>query len=141
MNPRGRTGPAQVRRPRFGRALFVLAAAGLSVLVPAGSPALASGQGPTTTAVLSGAATVSPCGSFSSVVVSYALTSKNVTGIVISSIPTACNGSSLYLTLTNGTTNAQAGPLTVASGSVTASSLSATVTAASVTGLYIGVLG
>jgi hypothetical protein len=110
-------------------------------LVVAPSPAAASTQGPSTSEVLSGAATVSPCGSFASVVVSYALTSKNVTGMTISSIPTTCNGALLYLTLTNGTTNAQAGPLTVTAGTATASSLSATVTAASVTGLYIGVRG
>ena len=142
MNPGAPTGPGQARRrPVLGRALFVLAAAGLAGFAPAGSPAIASTQAPTTSGVLSGAAAVSPCGSFASIVVSYGLTSKNVISIVISSIPTACNGSNLYLTLTNGTTNAQAGPLTVASGAVTASSLSNTITAASVTGLYIGVVG
>jgi hypothetical protein len=142
MNPGAPTGPGQARRrPVLGRALFVLAAAGLAMFVPAGSPAIAAVQGPATSGVISGAAAVTPCGSFASVVVSYGVTSKNVMSIVLSSIPTTCNGSTLYLTLTNGTTNAQAGPLTVASGAVTASSLSATITAASVTGLYIGVLG
>jgi hypothetical protein len=130
----------QVRGRLLRRALSALAVAGLASFVPA-TPVAASTQTPTTTGVLSGAAAVTPCGSFASVVVSYALTSSNVIGIVISSIPAACNGANLYLTLTNGVTNAQAGPLTVASGAVTASSLSNTITAASVTGLYIGVVG
>jgi hypothetical protein len=140
MNADPRAASGQIYRPRLRSALSGLAVVALALVV-APSPAAASTQAPSTTGVLSGAATVSPCGSFASVVVSYALTSKNVTGIVISSIPTTCNGASLYLTLTNGTTNAQAGPLTVTAGTATASTLSATISAASVTGLYIGVLG
>src|SRR5262245_17600118 len=76
--------------------------------------------------VASGQASVTPCGSLTTAVVSYTVTSGNVTKLVITGLPSACNGGSLTATLA-GMANAnlgQGGPVTIASQAATFTSLS-----------------
>ena len=116
--------------------------AGVAALLLVANPASAAAVGTTTKTLAGGSTVVAPCGPLGSAVVTYVLTAKNVTGAIVSSLPAACNGSNLWLTLTVGTTPAaQAGPLVVSGGTAAAVALSANPLAASITNAYVGVAG
>ena len=86
---------------------------------------------------------VSSCGTLSGIGISWTSTANVVTTIVLSSIPAACNGGSLSLTLV-GSGNASlgsAGPVTVSATTQTLSSITGSPTATSVIAAYISVTG
>lgn len=93
---------------------------------------------------VSGAFTaVSSCGSLSGVGVAWTSTANVVTSVDISSIPAACAGGKLSLSLVGAgnVSLASAGPTTVAGTTVTLSSLSGSATATLVTGAYVSIVG
>lgn len=86
---------------------------------------------------------VSSCGSLSGVNAAWTVTANVVTSVVLTSIPVACAGGALSLTLvgTGNTSLATAGPVTVTGTTLTLSSLTGSATATSVTGAYFSVVG
>jgi hypothetical protein len=124
---------------RHGVPSVALAAA----LVVVGGPALAGGLGPGNATLGAGRVAVASCGTLSTAVVTYVVTGKSVTGVVVSSLPAACIGMNLWVTLTVGTASAaQAGPIVIAAAATaTTVSLSATPLASTVTNAYIAVSG
>ena len=93
--------------------------------------------------VVSAHTAVSSCGSLTGVTLSWTTVSGNVATVALSSIPAACAGSSLSLTLagTGDASIASAGPATVTGATQTFTSISGSPPATSVTGAYISVVG
>ena len=114
----------------------------LAIVTLPGSAA-ATGVTPSPKQVSGATAAVSSCGSLAGIVLSWTVTANAVTAVTLASIPTACTGAALSLTLV-GTGNlslATAGPVTVTGTTLTLSSLSAAATSTSVVGAYVSVVG
>jgi hypothetical protein len=114
----------------------------LAILAWPGSAA-ATGVAPNPKQVSGAFATTSSCGSLSGVGVSWTSTNNAVTSVVLTSIPAACVGAAVSLTLV-GTGNgslASAGPVTITGTAQTLSSLTGSATALSVVGAYVSVVG
>ena len=126
-----------MRRP--GLALCVAVAALLAVPGAAGARTI----NPTSKQVTSATASVSSCGSLSGMTISWTVVDDVVKTVVLGSIPAACSGGSLSLTLVGAGSSslASAGPVTISGTSQTISSLSGTPSALAVTGSYVSVVG
>src|SRR3954464_8967537 len=96
---------------RFAPGLAMATAALLAV--PSG--AVAGSTNPTSKKVVSANATVSSCGSLSSMTISWTVVDDVVSSIVLGSIPAACNGGLLSLTLVSASNTAlgSAGPVAI----------------------------
>jgi hypothetical protein len=86
---------------------------------------------------------VSSCGALSGIGVSWTSTANVVTAVVLSSIPAACTGATLSVTLvgSGSASLASIGPVTVTGTTQTFSTLSGSATATSVTGAYVSAVG
>jgi hypothetical protein len=102
---------------RFSPALAAVTAA---VLAVPGS-AVAGNVSSASKKLVSANASVSSCGSLSGMTISWTVVDGVVTSIALGSIPAACNGASLSLTLANSSNTAigSVGPVTVTSTSQT----------------------
>jgi hypothetical protein len=123
---------------RFSPALAVVTAAMLAV---PGS-AVAGNVSSTSKRLVSANASVSSCGSLSGMTISWTVVDDVVTSIALGSIPTACNGSSLSLTLVN-SSNTPVGsvsPVTVAGPSQTLT-VTGNTSALAVATSYASVIG
>jgi hypothetical protein len=125
-----------VRRP--GLALCVAVAALLAV------PGAAAGRSvtPSSQRVVGAYTAVSSCGSLSDVTLGWTSVGGNVSAVTLGSIPVACAGGKLSLTLT-GTSNTSVGsvgPVTV-TGTTQTLTLSASPGTTTVTGAYLSVVG
>jgi hypothetical protein len=123
-------------RPRTAAAIVV---AGIVSAVPA----LAGARTSTTTSkgLAAARAPVASCGSLAGVVANFTLSGTNATAVVLSSIPTTCNGGSLTVNVTNSASSlAAGGPVTVTSGAATVP-LGAAVATGSITNVRIVVVG
>lgn len=123
---------------RFSPALAVVTAA---VLAVPGS-AVAGNVSSTSKRLVSANASVSSCGSLSGMTISWTVVDDVVTSIALGSIPTACNGSSLSLTLVN-SSNTPVGsvsPVTVAGPSQTLT-VTGNTSALAVATSYASVIG
>lgn len=126
------------------KGVVIAAVAGLSVAV-LGWPgsAAATTVTPAPNKVSGAFTTVSACGTLSGVGIAWTVTANVVTSLVLTSIPSACVGGSLSLTLVDASNAslASAGPIAVTGATQTLSSLSGSATATSVTGAYVSVIG
>ena len=123
---------------RFSPALAVVTAAMLAV---PGS-AVAGNVSSTSKRLVSANASVSSCGSLSGMTISWTVVDDVVTSIALGSIPTACIGSSLSLTLVN-SSNTPVGsvsPVTVAGPSQTLT-VTGNTSALAVATSYASVIG
>jgi hypothetical protein len=102
---------------RFSPALVAVTAAALAVP----SSAVAGNVSPSSKKVAAANASVSSCGSLSSMTMSWTVVDGAVTSIALASIPSACNGASLSLTLANSsnTSIGTVGPVTITGTSQT----------------------
>lgn len=102
---------------RFGPAFAAVTAAMLAV--PGG--AVAGNVSPTSKKLVSAYASVSSCGSLSGMTISWTVVDDGVTSIALGSIPAACTGGSLSLTLVNSsnTSISTVGPVTITGTSQT----------------------
>ena len=121
------------------------AAVGALTLFALAAPSTAWGQGVANApAKVSSAWTaVSTCGSLSGLGLSWTSTANVVTAVTLTTIPAACSGGSLSLTLV-GAGNAalgSAGPVSVSGTSQTLSTITGSPTSTSVTGAYVSVVG
>lgn len=123
------------------RELAVAALVGLVLALP--GTAAATGVSPTAKPIGSAWVATSPCGSLSGVGISWTVTVNVVTSVVLTSIPSACVGGSLSLTLIDATNASLAsiGPITLTGVTQTFSSLTGSATATSVSGAYLSVVG
>jgi hypothetical protein len=123
------------------RRLSVLAMAGAVMLVMP-STAFAAGATANTATVVGASATVTSCGSLSGMSISWTVTANVVTSIALASIPSACNGASLSLTLVDASNASlgSVGPVTV-SGTSMSLTPSGTPTATSVANSYVSMVG
>lgn len=98
---------------------------------------------PSSNKVAGATTTVSSCGSLNGMTISWTSTANAVTTVVVSAIPSACNGASLSLTLVGAgnTSLGSAGPVTIGGSSLTLSSISGSPTATSVTQAFVSVVG
>jgi hypothetical protein len=115
----------------------------LAAVLAIPSAAAARSVTPSSNKVVSAHTSVSSCGSLSGITMSWTVVDDVVTTIVLGSIPAACNGGSLSLTLV-GSGNASlgtAGPVTVSGTSQTLTSVSGSPSALAVTGAYVSVVG
>jgi hypothetical protein len=105
--------------------------------------ALAGPVTPNPKKIAAATATVSSCGSLGGLGVSWTSTANVVTAVVLSSIPAACTGGILSLTLVDAANASLAsiGPVAVTGTSQTFTSLSGSATATSVTGAHVVVTG
>jgi len=112
-----------------------------AVLAP--SLAFAAPQTLSTKKVASGNTAVESCGDLSGVSVSWTSQANVVTKLVLGSIPAACNGGSLSLTLiaADNSVLGTAGPVTVNATTMTLSSITGTRTTTSVTAAHVVVVG
>lgn len=126
-----------MRRP--GLALSVAVAALLAVPGAAAARTVT----PTSKKIVSAHTAVSSCGSLSGITMSWTTVDDVVTTIVLGSIPAACNGGSLKLTLidSGNTSLATAGPVTVSGTTQTLTSITGTPSALTITGSYVSVVG
>lgn len=75
---------------------------------------------PSSKGLVSGTASVTSCGSLAGVVTNFTISSNTITAVLLTSIPTTCNGGSVSVTVTNaGTSLGAGGPVVVASGAAT----------------------
>src|SRR3954447_25650179 len=124
---------------RFAPGLAMATAALLAV--PSG--AVAGSTNPTSKKVVSANATVSSCGSLSSMTISWTVVDDVVSSIVLGSIPVACNGGLLSLTLVN-SSNASLGSVsqvTITGTSMTLSTISGAPSALAVSKAFVSVVG
>jgi hypothetical protein len=124
---------------RFSPALAAVTAAVLAV--PGG--AVAGNVSPTSKEIVSANASVSSCGSLSSMTISWTVVDGIVTSIALGSIPAACNAGTLSLTLVN-SSNASlgtAGPVTITGTSQTLSAIAGSPDATAVATSYLSVVG
>jgi hypothetical protein len=123
---------------RFGPALAAVTASMLAV--PSG--AVAGNTNTTSKKMVSANASVSSCGSLSSMTMSWTVVEDVVTSIALGSIPAACNGGTLSLTLVNSSNTAIG---SVAPVTITGTSQTVTVTgntsALAVARSYVSVVG
>jgi hypothetical protein len=102
------------------RRACAVAAGATTIITCTGGAALA--QSVTTNSKKSGAGTtaVTACGTLTSVVVNYAVTTGEITAILLTSIPSSCIGGQLSMTLSqSGTDVGHAGPTDIAATSLT----------------------
>src|SRR5690349_13032558 len=120
-----------------------VAVVGLTALAVAHADvALAGTITPNPKKIAASTAPVSSCGSLSGIGMSWTSTANVVTTIVLTSIPAACTGGTLTLTLA-GASNASIGSIaatTVTGTSQTFTTIAGSPTATSVTGAYISVI-
>ena len=123
---------------RFSPALVAVTAAALALP----SSAAANGVSPTSKKFVSANASVSSCGSLSGLTISWTVVDDVVTSIALGSIPSACNGGSLSLTLVNASNGAigSAGPVTITGTSQTVSP-TGSPSALAVSTSYVSVVG
>ena len=123
---------------RFSPALVAVTAAALAVP----SSAVAGSTSATSKKIQSASASVSSCGSLSAMTITWTVVDDVITTIALGSIPSACNGGTLSLTLVNAS-NAAVG--SVSPVTITGTSQTLTVTgstsALAVTGSYVSVVG
>ena len=102
---------------RFSPALAAVTAAVLAVP----SSAMAGGLSPTSKKVIGANANVTSCGSLSGMTISWTTVDGLVSSIALGSIPPACTGGSLSLTLVNSsnTSIGTVGPVTITGASQT----------------------
>src|SRR3954451_18555021 len=102
---------------RTSPALVAVTAAALAVP----SSAVAGSTSPTSKQIQSASASVSSCGSLSGMTISWTVVDDVVSSIALGSIPVACNGASLSLTLVNASRTAlgSVGPVTISGTSQT----------------------
>jgi hypothetical protein len=124
---------------RFSPALAAVTAA---VLAVPGS-AVAASVSPTSKKAVSANASVSSCGSLSGMTISWTVVDDVVSSIALGSIPVACNGASLSLTLVNASHTAlgSVGPVTISGTSQTLSSITGSPSALAVATSYVSVVG
>lgn len=104
-------------------------------------PAGAGSTAPTSRTLAGGSAGVAACGSLGSVVPDFVISSGAVTSVVLTGIPSTCNGGNLRATVTSGATSlGSGGPVTVSSGAATVP-ISPAVATASVTHVRLAVVG
>lgn len=98
---------------------------------------------PTSKNVVSAQVPVSSCGALSGITISWTSVADTVTTIVLGSIPAACTGGSLSLTLvgSGNTSLGTAGPVTVTGTSQTLNSISGSPSALAVSGAHVSVVG
>ena len=112
----------------------------LSVLVA--SVAAAATLATRTQTVAGGTNPVTACGGLSAAVVNYTVTAGNVTQLVISNLPSACNGGQLWATLTlSGVDVGHGGPATISGGVATVTGLSGAPATGGVSDVRIAVSG
>jgi hypothetical protein len=130
-----------VRQGVGRRALVVAALAGVVLALP--GAAAATGFSPAPKRISAGSVPTSPCGSLSGVGVSWTVAANVVTSVVLTSVPAACAGGALSLTLVDGSNAAlaSAGPVTVSSSTQTIGALTGSATATSVAAAYVSVVG
>src|SRR4051794_3976694 len=105
--------------------------------------AAANGTGTTSKNVVTASANVSSCGSLSGMTISWTTVDGVVASIALGSIPSACTGGSLSLTLV-GSGNASLGgisPVAITGTSQTLSPITGSPDATAVTGSYVSVVG
>jgi hypothetical protein len=118
--------------------------AGLTLAVIAWpSGAVASSVAPNPTRVSGAFAATSSCGSLAGIGMSWTSIADIVTSVALTSIPAACVGGKLSLTLvgSGNTSLASAGPVTIAGQTLTVASLSGSAVATSVVGAYVSIVG
>jgi hypothetical protein len=72
---------------------------------------------PSSKGLVVGSAAVTSCGSLTGVVTNFTISSNTVTAVLLTGIPSACDGGAVRVTVTNGAASLGAGgPVTVASG-------------------------
>lgn len=122
--------------------MAALAGLTFAILAWPGSAA-ATAVAPSPTQVGGAFTTTSSCGSLSGIAVGWTVTSNAVTNMTLTSIPAACAGGKLSLTLvgTGNSSLATAGPVTVPGTTLTLSSLTGSAAALSVVGAYVSVVG
>ncbi len=124
------------------RRLGAVVAAAAVLLTCAGGVADATSL--TTNSKKSGGGTtaVTACGSLTSVVVNYAVTAGKITGVLLTSIPSACVGGKLSMTLSqSGTDVGHAGPTTIATTSLALTPSVLTTNATAPTEVRMAVVG
>jgi hypothetical protein len=125
-----------MRRP--GLALCVAVAAILAVPGAAGARSVT----PSSKKVVGAHTVVSSCGSLSGITLGWTSVAGSVSAVTLGSIPVACSGGKLSLTLT-GASNASvanAGPVTV-TGTTQTFALTGSPAATTVTGAHLSVVG
>ncbi len=124
----------------MGRRAALGVACALATVVISGS-AEASSTAASSKKLAAGKATVAACGTLTGVVPNFTLSGSTVTAVVLTGIPSSCNGGSLRATVTNGSASLGAGgPVTVASGGATVA-ISPAAATASVTHVRIAITG
>lgn len=118
-------------------------AMGTAALLAIPGSATAAGLGPSSKKFVAASASVSPCGSLSGITLTWAVADGIVASVALGSIPAACTGGSLSLTLadSSGTSLASAGPVTLTGTSQTLGSLTGSADATAVAGAYVSVTG
>jgi hypothetical protein len=127
---------------REGRAAAAFVGFALAVVAWPGSAA-ATAVAPNPKQVSAAFTATSSCGSLSGIGVAWTVTANVVSSVSLTSIPAACAGGRLSLTLvgTGNASLASAGPVNVAGTSLTLGSLTGSATATSVTAAYVSVVG
>lgn len=96
---------------------------------------------PSTKKLVAGSALVSSCGTLTGVVSNFTISGTTATAVVLTNIPTTCNGGRVSVTVTSaGTSLGQGGPVTVASGLATVP-ISPAASISSVTHVRLAVVG
>jgi hypothetical protein len=127
---------------REGRAVAAFAGLALALVAWPGSAA-ATSIAPNPKQVSEAFTATSSCGSLAGIGVAWTATANVVSSVSLTSIPAACAGGRLSLTLvgTGNASLASAGPVNVAGTSLTLGSLTGSATATSVTAAYVSVVG
>jgi len=116
---------------------------GVAIAVAAMVPASA-GAGtltPSSKGLVAGTATVTSCGTLTGVVTNFTLSGTTITAVLLTSVPTTCNGGRVNVTITNaGTSLGSGGPVVVASGAATVP-ISPAVAIGSVTHVRLAIAG
>lgn len=99
--------------------LFALLLAAASVVVVPAS-AGARPLTPSSKVLVAGSAIVTSCASLAGVVTNFTLSANTVTAVLLTSIPTACNGGAVTVAVTQaGASLGTGGPVAVAAGAAT----------------------
>jgi hypothetical protein len=96
---------------------------------------------PSSKGLIAGSATVTSCGALTGVVTNFTISSNTVTAVLLTNIPTTCNGGSVSVTVTSaGTRLGGGGPVTVSSGGATVP-ISPAAPTGSVTHVRLAIVG
>jgi hypothetical protein len=115
----------------------------LAVVAVAIAPTSADARSltPTSKNLVVGSAAVTSCGSLAGVVTNFTISANTVTAVLLTSIPTACNGGAVKVTVTNaGTSLGAGGPVTVTAGAATVP-ISPAAAIGSVTHVRLAIVG